>query len=109
MANIDYTTTFSQGGLFTINFYYECDLNGDACTYEVNVDALNNSYISNPMNLPTIKYYKERSYEYTTGATTSRDYSVYIGYNFLINVQGKGAKFNFNKFMIQVKLNIRNH
>jgi len=103
MAGVNYTTLASTGGMFAIDYYWTCDLDDNDCSTSMTVTLLNSANITNPMAM-NIAYFKERSYEYTTGGTTYRDYSVYVGFYFLINVQGTGSKFNFNKFVIQLAL-----
>jgi len=103
MAGATYNTLTSTGGLFVINFYYDCNLDNHDCTVDMEVAQLESGTIPNPMGntAGAIQYYQDRSYEYTNDGETNRAYSIYIGINFLINVQGRGSKFNFNKLVIQ--------
>ena len=80
--NLNLTEVNGKGGIFRINFFYECYLKRITCDPQLTFDRL-----SKDDQLPV---YMEDTYYYKIGNEEYRDFITYIGFRIIFSVKGKG-------------------
>ena len=106
IAGSDFKEIAFTGGAFSINVFIECNLDANTCQQKFDVKSLSigtNTLL--PIGNQKVSLYQEKIIPYSDDPDMA-EYRVYVGLQFLTNVQVTVKKFSLNRLMILVLVRV---